>query len=553
MRELRKKLRNHFLIRFVPFGGEFKDVIEEFISDMKELQAGIPMIMKNEQVWVSAGFGMSTADLPQGNDMAGVKRHNAEYGCRTCKVPQNQLSDTDFDIFQNGQFHHLTSRIFDEIKSAKNISTKRNIAQEHRLCLRLARRLFDHLFNHELEKLGLDAFHSAWITFEIPRNWKHIQSPITHLDSYWMSDSLRLVMIIPFILARCLNTAHLKQYFVTTIKNNCELTNLRQVKAAMVRTWSFFAKLCAKVFANKFCESDYQVLDQLIIKLTKIWNKIYPDIINTLPNVHVLRHLPSIAANFGTLQNVSVSLKEMMHGVYKRVIPHTNKKKVEFDLIKRDNILQGLRYVIDNGYDARFPEGTSNCIKSILKDEQLICLLKGWYISAPSHHITSLKEYDMIEQELENEIESPQECFFNVRVHKKWDTKRIKEKGFVKKINNENEMQRNLYEAYRYYLNKETAISFKILEYYDMISYTILQEDDVNIDISIHVGNDIDILVEDDNGIGNREYALIRGIFTHKANDNKKYAFFILDWYYNTGRTDSLTGCKIYGLSRTKS
>ncbi|GES92542.1 hypothetical protein GLOIN_2v1483751 [Rhizophagus clarus] len=191
-----------------------------------------------------------------------------------------------------------------------------------------------------------------------------------------------------------------------------------------------------------------QVLDQLIIKLTKIWNK-----------------------------NL---------------------------LIKQDNILQGLRYVIDNGYDARFSEGISNCIKSILKNEQLICLSKGWYISAPSHHITSLKEYDMIEQELEN--------------------------------------------AYRHYLNKETAISFKILEYYDMISYTILQEDDVNIDISIHVGNDIDILVEDDNGIGNREYALIRGIFTHKANDNKKYAFFILDWYYNTGRTDSLTGCKIYGL-----
>ncbi|GES92543.1 hypothetical protein GLOIN_2v1784827 [Rhizophagus clarus] len=80
-------------------------------------------------VWVSAGFGMSTADLPQGNDyMAGIKRHNAEYGCHTCKVLQNELSDTDFDIFQNGQFHHLTSRIFDEIKSAKNISTKRNIA-----------------------------------------------------------------------------------------------------------------------------------------------------------------------------------------------------------------------------------------------------------------------------------------------------------------------------------------------------------------------------------------------------------------------------------------
>jgi hypothetical protein len=94
-------------------------------------------------------------------------------------------------------------------------------------------------------------------------------------------------------------------------------------------------------------------------------------------------------------------------------------------------------------------------------------------------------------------------------------------------------MQRNLYEAYRHYLNKETAISFKILEYYDMISYTVLQKDDVNVDISIHVDDVIDI--EDDNELGSREYALIRGIFTHKANDNKNYAFFILDWYYDTG------------------
>ncbi|PKB94651.1 hypothetical protein RhiirA5_438319 [Rhizophagus irregularis] len=379
----------------------------------------------------------------------------------------------------------------------------------------------------------------------MPRNWKRIQSPITHLDSYWMSDSLRLVMIMPFILSRCLNTTQLKQCFVITVKNNFELTNSRQVKAVIVKTWSLFARLCAKVFANVFHKSDYQALDQLVIKLTRILNKIYPDMITTLPNIHVLRHLPLIAATYGTLQNVSVSLKEMMHGVYKRMIPHTNKKNVEFDLIKRDNILQGLRYVIDNGYDARIPEGGGNCIRSILKDEQLICLLEGWYISVPAHHITRLEEYNTVEQEQENVIEPPQECFFNIRVHKKWNTKRIEKEGFVKKISNE--IQKNLYEAYRHYLNKETAISFKTLEYYDAISYTIIKED--NVDISIHVGEVIDI---EDDGTKNREYALIRGIFTHQANDYKKYAFFILDWYYDTGRIDDLTGCRIYGLQESK-
>jgi hypothetical protein len=50
----------------------------------------------------------------------------------------------DFDIFQNGRYHHLTSRIFDEIKAARNNITKRNIAQEHGLCLKP--NILDNLF-----------------------------------------------------------------------------------------------------------------------------------------------------------------------------------------------------------------------------------------------------------------------------------------------------------------------------------------------------------------------------------------------------------------------
>ena len=55
------------------FEEKFNDVLEECISDMKKLQSGILIITRNKQVWVSAGLGMVTADLPQGNDMAGIK------------------------------------------------------------------------------------------------------------------------------------------------------------------------------------------------------------------------------------------------------------------------------------------------------------------------------------------------------------------------------------------------------------------------------------------------------------------------------------------------
>ena len=71
-------------------------------------------------------------------------------------------------------------------------------------------------------------------------------------------------------------------------------------------------------------------------------------------------------------------------------------------------------------------------------------------------------------------IESPQECFFNIRVYKKWNTTKIEKEGFVKKLSNDTHMQRYLYKAYYDYFGKKTAITFKTLEYYDMIKYTVL-------------------------------------------------------------------------------
>jgi len=57
--------------------------------------------------------------------------------------------------------------------------------------------------------------------------------------------------------------------------------------------------------------------------------------------------------------------------------------------------------IIDNGYDQRVSEGTSNSyIRLIMKDNKLTCLLEGWYISVPAHHITNID--DTNEQEQKN-------------------------------------------------------------------------------------------------------------------------------------------------------
>ncbi len=71
--EIRKHLRNHFVLGFVPFGGNFNEFIHPFISDMKRLEQGILMNVQGRDCWMVASIGSVTADLPQGNDLTGVK------------------------------------------------------------------------------------------------------------------------------------------------------------------------------------------------------------------------------------------------------------------------------------------------------------------------------------------------------------------------------------------------------------------------------------------------------------------------------------------------
>jgi hypothetical protein len=76
----RKKLKNHFVLEFVPFGGSFNEFIGPFVDDMKKLEKGIIMNIQGNESFVIASLGDVTANLLQGNDLTGVKRHSAIRG-----------------------------------------------------------------------------------------------------------------------------------------------------------------------------------------------------------------------------------------------------------------------------------------------------------------------------------------------------------------------------------------------------------------------------------------------------------------------------------------
>ncbi|GBC38600.2 hypothetical protein GLOIN_2v1878998 [Rhizophagus irregularis DAOM 181602=DAOM 197198] len=138
----RKLLKNHFVLGFVPFGGNFNEFMLPFISEMKEFEQGKLMEVNGQDAWVIAGLGVVTADLPQGNDMCGVLRHNANKGCRTCTASRESLTNFSQDVPATSRYHHITDDQFKEIFDEPATTRQR------RLCI------YRHLKMYIMQLLG---------------------------------------------------------------------------------------------------------------------------------------------------------------------------------------------------------------------------------------------------------------------------------------------------------------------------------------------------------------------------------------------------------------
>ena len=77
-----------------------------------------------------------------------------------------------------------------------------------------------------------------------------------------------------------------------------------------------------------------------------------------LPNLHTNFHLLKNAKTFATLINSAVGVKEMVHRIFKGIVPHTNRKNVELDLLKRYTTLFAIRHLIDGGIDPRLSKSS---------------------------------------------------------------------------------------------------------------------------------------------------------------------------------------------------
>ncbi|UZO27870.1 uncharacterized protein OCT59_021423 [Rhizophagus irregularis] len=482
---------------------------------IQHLERGFLMTIDNQQVWISGGLGITTADLPQGNDLAGTLRHNATHGCRTCKASRDDFTDISFDISKHRRYHHLTDIEFENIQCLPNRSQKHALASS--LGLRLIPNPLDqlirdrhistpqdifHCFAGKANRLliatfglltnsGEDTFTRIWKFFEVPSCWSRRQNPITHLASYFMSDILRLTMIIPFILRRCLTSDLLKREALMRIKERMDLRSHNYVINRIIKCWVQFSLTARMVFSRTLTNENYETIQKMLELECKMLLEIFPEQFSGLPNLHINRHIVAHAKTYGTAFNTSVSIKEMVHRIHKGVVPHTNKKNVEFDLIKRDNTLQTLRYLLDGGQDIRFEHMIiGQGIQNIVNDVALRPLLDNWYITSS----LLSKTYDDDDVENTNIVTCIPEIM-DINVRSKWNKHQRDQENFTVGKHLNEYFFNELANAYAEYYNDRGAMINSKVEFYNNISY-VVKDDDGFVDVQLSVGDVVDVFEE---------------------------------------------------------
>ncbi|UZO03748.1 uncharacterized protein OCT59_024151 [Rhizophagus irregularis] len=544
------------------------EVLQPLINDIQDLEHGYELEISNQTVWVTGGLGVIISDLPEGNEQSGIKNHNAHYGCRNCMIHHNNLHDITFDIVKYACYHHITTSHFEDISNAKtqaereilstqygirekpssfdSISRDRHIQCPHDAfhCIGgLAKEMLQSTFGI-LNSIGENEFLNVWRNFEYPSVWSRQQNPISHLNSYFFSDYLRLSMIMPFLINRSLiSTSMLNRTIVEFLIEESKFTK-RQIIDQFLSLWASFSKMASLIFCKEFSEDNYNDLQQNIIHWSEKVGKFFPRI-TQLPNFHILCYFTMHARNFATLVNVAVPTKEMMHRLFKAMIPHSNKKNIEMDFVQCDNCLQTLRFLLDGGVDKRYDTERQLNFNMLSKDQCVHALLSSWYI-LPS-------KFDL-EQDDDNtslQITCMNENYINIKVQGLYTKHDLQTNNLEKNL--DDNLFAELGRSYNEELDCTEHLTSRKVKYYKSISYTIVDGNNQS-NIRLRVGDVINVLedISDDRETELKtitSYAQIRAIFLH-TKDQLQIPFLLLNWFISLGINDSKLGCPRYRLQQ---
>ncbi|CAG8802250.1 18743_t:CDS:2, partial [Racocetra persica] len=155
------------------------------------------------------------------------------------------------------------------------------------------------------------AWLKCWKSIKKLARWLQIPNLLTHHHSFIFSDTLYLAMLMLFILRYFLSPSHLKAEIIEHLKNIYKLICNDHTIIKLIELLIVEAKLLKLAFSTTMTNNTYKELRSLFEKERIGFLKIFLDIFENLPNVHINVYLLQHAHTFATLVNTSVGVKEM--------------------------------------------------------------------------------------------------------------------------------------------------------------------------------------------------------------------------------------------------
>jgi hypothetical protein len=257
------------------------------------------------------------------------------------------------------------------------------------------------------------------------------------------------------------------------------------------------------------------------------------------------------ARTYGTLINTQVGIKEMVHRIFKVMVPRTNCKNVELDLLKRYITLFAIRHLVDGGADQRLSQP---CRGFATMQSNFRNLLTNWYIT---------EDKVSNEQELNEDVDgsyynfivnisliiylcilfytvisSPVDFITNI-ILKRLLSQQDRENIMKNLPNFKSELLLSFVD-----IGLNSALVYSQMGWYELATYTIEESDGIFSKVHLHIG-DIVTIHEENNG---ECYAIIKGIFKYKGNNGKYYVFITIDWFDDTNRIHNVLKCPLYRI-----
>ncbi|GES88706.1 hypothetical protein GLOIN_2v1790940 [Rhizophagus clarus] len=505
----RKLLKNHFVLGFVPFGGNFNEFMLPFISEMKEFEQGKLMEVNGQDAWVIASLGVVIADLPQGNDMCGdvpaTSRYHHITNDQFKKIFNKPATTRQRRLYTKFGLRTRLS-ILDRLLRERHLQTPQDICNEQNLLIKL----FDFHRCELFSQKGEDEFIKAWKNFEKPKKWSRLPNPISHNASFMISDYLRLAMIMPFILNSFLETSSLKENESRSILRRIQESRINMAKNVIIACWVYVAKTMRMVFESKFTLDLYDELQKCLEEEMKILPKVFPEFAN-LPILHINIHLLVYARTYGTFINTQVGIKEMVHQIFKAMVLQTNCKNIKLDLLKRYTMLFAIRHLVNGGADQRLSQPYKVSNEQELEENEEV-------ISSPVDFITNIilkrslsqQDYKNIMKNLPNFKSELLFSFMNI--------------------------------------GQKSALIYSQMSWYELAIYTMEESDGIFSKVHLHIG-DVVTIHEEDSG---ECYAIIKGIFKYKGNNDKYYAFITIDWFDNINRIHNVLKYPLFRIQTSQ-